>query len=179
METDEEIIDYFMENNKDWQLCRYFVQGGCMFGDNCHFYHPKSEKAIDFFKDSNPGFDAEGNSKKSYALDKDGKIEGDEECVICLEMVLANGRQFGILQNCSHAFCLDCIRDWRATYDKKIQKTHYRTCPICRENSFLVIPSYYMIYDMGLKEELLEEYRERITEIPCKHFNFGKGYCPF
>jgi E3 ubiquitin-protein ligase makorin len=88
----------------------------------------------------------------------DGKIEGDENCVICLEPVLASGRMFGILQNCSHAFCLDCIRNWRATYDKKVKKTHYRTCPICRTNSYLVIPSYHMIYDDEVKEQILEDY---------------------
>ena len=84
--------------------------------------------------------------------DKNGNIEGDHDCVICLEKVLANGRKFGILENCAHIFCLECIRDWRATYDKKIQKTHFRTCPICRENSYLVIPSTRMIFDGDLKE---------------------------
>ena len=53
-------------------------------------------------------------------------MENDAECVICLEKVLANGRKFGILENCSHTFCLNCIRDWRATYDKKIKKTNNR-----------------------------------------------------
>jgi len=86
------------------------------------------------------------------------EIEGDEDCVICLEKVLANKKRFGILENCSHAFWLDCIRNWRATYDKKIKKTHYRTCPICRENSYLVIPSTRMIYDGPIKDELIDEY---------------------
>jgi len=112
---------------------------------------------------------------------KNGKLEyeGDDECVICLEKVLAKGGRFGILENCSHAFCLDCIRDWRATYDKKVKKTHYRTCPICRINSYIVIPSSRMIYEGELKDELFEEYTEALAEIPCRHFNQGKGYCPF
>jgi hypothetical protein len=80
-------------------------------------------------------------------LDRNGKslIKDDEECVICLEPILANGKRFGILENCAHPFCLECIRDWRATYDKKVKKTHFRTCPICRSESYLVIPSAVMI----------------------------------
>jgi hypothetical protein len=116
-------------------------------------------------------------------MDKNGKsmIEGDEDCVVCLEPVLAKGKKFGLLENCLHAFCLDCIRDWRATYDKKgkVKKTHYRTCPICRSESYLVIPSTRMIYSSELKDTLIDEYCEALAEIPCKHFNKGNGYCPF
>ena len=72
--------------------------------------------------------------------------------MICLEKVLKNGKRFGILENCSHCFCLECIRDWRATYDKKVKKTHYRTCPICRENSYLVIPSNRLITEGEVKD---------------------------
>jgi len=113
--------------------------------------------------------------------DANGKLqyEGDDECVICLEKVLAKKKKFGILENCQHTFCLDCIRDWRATYDKKVKKTHYRTCPICRESSFLVIPSTRMIYDEDIKAELIDEYTEALANIPCRHFNVGRGYCPF
>jgi E3 ubiquitin-protein ligase makorin len=101
--------------------------------------HPESMK-------NNGQFKAPGLSNKN--LD----YEGDAECVICLEKVLKNGKRFGLLENCSHTFCLECIRDWRATYDKKVKKTHYRTCPICRENSYLVIPSNRMITDGDVKE---------------------------
>lgn len=107
------------------------------------------------------------------------EYEGDETCTICLEKILKNNKRFGILENCSHAFCLDCIRDWRATYDKKVSKSHYRTCPQCRVNSYLVIPSNRMIYEGPMKDELIEEYCDALLEIPCRHFNGGKGYCPF
>lgn len=42
----------------------------------------------------------------------------DVECAICLERVLGTrGRKFGLLESCDHAFCLACIRSWRATAD--------------------------------------------------------------
>ena len=118
-----------------------------------------------------------GGSKGSK--NKKEAIDGDYDCVICLEKVLGNNKKFGLLENCAHVFCLECIRDWRSTYDKKITKTHFRTCPICRENSYLVIPSTRMIFDGEMKEKLIEDYTDYIAEIPCTHFNKGKGYCPF
>ena len=36
-----------------------------------------------------------------------------------------------------------------------------------------------MIYAGALKDALLEEYCDALAEIPCTHFNKGKGYCPF
>lgn len=42
-------------------------------------------------------------------------------CGICMERVcekaLPEERLFGILPNCSHAFCLGCIRTWRRSRD--------------------------------------------------------------
>lgn len=154
---DDEIIDYFLENNQELVICEHFLRGTCRYGDDCNMMHPASMKP-----------------KK-----KEKKFEGDAECSICLEKVLANGKRFGLLENCNHPFCLDCIRDWRATYDKKVKKTHYRTCPICRENSYLVIPSNTLITDWDIKGDLIEEYTEALGDIPCRHFNQGKGYCPF
>lgn len=42
-----------------------------------------------------------------------------------------------------------------------------------------MIPSFYMIRSGPEKDDLIEEYKEAIGEIPCKHFNKGKGMCPF
>jgi len=42
------------------------------------------------------------------------------ECNICMELVMAkekvSERKFGLL-DCDHAFCLGCIRSWRANTD--------------------------------------------------------------
>ena len=93
--------------------------------------------------------------------------------------MLANGKQFGLLDKCNHIFCLKCIRSWRATYDKRTTKHHFRTCPICRERSDFVIPSYYFVKDGAEKDEIIEGYRGALGEIPCRLFNRGKGECPF
>ena len=92
--------------------------------------------------------------------------------------MLASGKQFGVIDQCDHVFCLKCIRSWRATYDKRTTKHHYRTCPICRKTSYLVIPSYYHCVG-GDKDALIDDYKATLKEIPCRLFNKGKGECPF
>lgn len=45
----------------------------------------------------------------------------DVTCGICMDKVYEKTEQrnqvFGILPNCSHSFCLPCIRTWRKTKD--------------------------------------------------------------
>jgi hypothetical protein len=36
-----------------------------------------------------------------------------------------------------------------------------------------------MITEGEVKDQLIEEYIEALGDLPCKHFNKGKGYCPF
>ena len=79
------------------KVCMFFQTNSCHNGANCSFAHEMSE---------------EGSAQTgSY------NSEDDAECQICLERVLASGRQFGVLDRCDHIFCLKCIRSWRATYD--------------------------------------------------------------
>lgn len=40
--NDDEIIDYFLDNNPDWVVCEFYKQGNCRYGDNCKYMHPKS-----------------------------------------------------------------------------------------------------------------------------------------
>lgn len=47
LEDDDEIIDYFLENNKDWVICEYYLHGNCKYGDSCNFMHPISMRPVD------------------------------------------------------------------------------------------------------------------------------------
>jgi E3 ubiquitin-protein ligase makorin len=142
--------------------------GNCRYGSDCKFIHPEGTIASAERQVLN-----ERREREKYIRDN------DEECNVCLMKVLANGKKFGVLDGCDHTFCLNCIRNWRATYDKRVSKLHFRTCPLCRQNSYLVIPSDYMVKSGPDKEELIAEYKGALTEIACKHFNKGKGDCPF
>lgn len=94
-------------------------------------------------------------------------------------MTLAKGRQFGLLDGCEHAFCLECIRNWRATYIRRMSKQAMRACPLCRQMSYVVLPSNVYLPSGDAKDQLFEEYQSVLSEIPCRHFNYGKGECPF
>jgi len=103
----------------------------------------------------------------------------DQSCGICLEMILERGQVFGLLDKCDHAYCLECIRNWRSTYIKKMTKEVRRACPLCRIESHLVIPSNFYVHSGPEKDEVVEEFKESMGSIPCRLFNYGKGECPF
>ncbi|RYG54592.1 hypothetical protein EON66_06935 [archaeon] len=102
----------------------------------------------------------------------------DVTCSICLERVMdESGRRFGLLTGCSHAFCLDCIRTWRARIDMPPETV--RACPICRKLSFFIVPCDRYVTDAGRKAVINEQYHSQQRAIPCRNFNYGKGECPF
>jgi len=131
----------------------FFLKGNCLKGDLCPYSHSQ---------------DPEQPEKPQ---------EEENTCSICYNPCGVNRRKFGLLSHCDHVFCLECIRTWR---DKKKESTssHSHTCPICRVKSHFVIPSYSFATGTQ-KKEIEEQYKSILKSIPCKHFNFGKGTCPF
>lgn len=101
------------------------------------------------------------------------------ECSVCLEVVVegAAGRRFGLLTGCAHAFCLDCIRAWRARID--LPAATVRSCPVCRKLSYYVIPSDCFVADEARKASLVGQYHGEQKKVPCRNFEYGKGKCPF
>ena len=102
-------------------------------------------------------------------------------CSICLEIVKDKAditeRQFGILENCAHPFCLGCIRKWRVSshMDKKV----VRACPICRVTSWFVTPSDTWVEEEAEKKKLIDTYKQHLKTKHCRNFARGKGSCRF
>ncbi|XP_072774957.1 uncharacterized protein [Taeniopygia guttata] len=100
-------------------------------------------------------------------------------CGICMDRVyekpLPEERLFGILPNCSHAYCVGCIRKWRRS--RSFQSTVIKACPECRITSNYYIPHKYWISDVGEKEKLIRAFKARTGKIRCKFFL--RGHCPF
>ncbi|KAM4885458.1 uncharacterized protein FYW23_012394 [Sylvia borin] len=100
-------------------------------------------------------------------------------CGICMDRVyekaLPKERLFGILPNCSHAYCVGCIRKWRRSRD--FQSAVIKACPECRITSNYYIPHKYWISDAGEKEKLIRTFKARAGKIRCKFFIHG--HCPF
>ena len=104
-----------------------------------------------------------------------------ETCGICLEAPADKGSQFGLLESCAHVFCLECIRSWRANggVSAGLDKDIVRACPVCRVNSYLIIPSRFVPTTDDDKCHLLDCYKAHLKTIHCRHFNLGKSHCPF
>lgn len=82
-------------------------------------------------------------------------------CGICLDVVLdkEKNRRFGILENCSHVFCIECIRTWRnSSFDEK----NKRGCPQCRVKSDYIIPSDYFYDENSDKDKLIAKYKNAL-----------------
>jgi E3 ubiquitin-protein ligase makorin len=101
------------------------------------------------------------------------------ECGICLERVLDRGQKFGLLA-CEHAFCLGCIRGWRAAVAGGADlESALRTCPVCRAATHFITPSAVWPATAEEKEAVCAGYRAKLASIDCRHFAAGEGACPF
>lgn len=166
------------------QLCRYHIDGICRYGDDCRYLHgtrcntcgknavhPENEEEAQRHIDS---CEKEQERKNRVALC------AEVECGICYESTVANGRKFGLLQNCDHAFCLSCIREWRGSESAgTFGREAVRVCPVCRTESFLVIPSDTYESDPDARAALLNSYKAKLATIACKYFDRGRHECPF
>lgn len=102
-------------------------------------------------------------------------------CGICMENIRDKSLRFGILNNCRHCFCLECIRSWRKNqgFETKVVRfgpfcpDHYsqsRSCPECRQHSDFVIPSTIWVEEDEEKNVLLELYKENTGQKQCKYY---------
>ncbi|TSW62369.1 60S ribosomal protein L10a [Bagarius yarrelli] len=114
------------------------------------------------------------NQSEAYIQSK------DVVCGICMDKVYeksaARERRFGILPNCSHAFCLGCIMTWRKTKD--FQEEVIKACPQCRVKSPFYIPSKYWVSDDEPKKALIASFKEKSSKMKC-NFYMCHGCCPF
>lgn len=95
----------------------------------------------------------------------------EKTCGICFDIVWekdAREQRFGILPNCNHCFCLECIRTWRQAkqFDNKI----IRACPECRVCSDFVCPSSFWVDNVEEKQKLITKYKTALSEKDCKYF---------
>lgn len=168
-------------------LCPY--KSPCPYGDYCAYtMHLELCKMCDMYV-LHP-CDIEQRRKHNQACllqhEKDMELSfaiarsRDKTCGICMDIIMEKqGREkrFGILPNCTHIFCLECIRKWRQAkqFDHKIT----RSCPECRIASDFVCPSAFWVETKEEKEKLLTDYRAALNVKDCKYFKKGSGKCPF
>lgn len=173
----------------DLPICAFAAAGKCPRGDTCrqlhgdlcatcgkHCLHPyRPAEREEHIKQ------CQHNQKRLEALRNSQEIE----CSVCLDRVLskptAAERKFGLMSECDHPFCISCIRNWRGNNPVPGMDVNsvLRACPICRKLSHFVIPSVIWYSNQEEKQEIIDNYKKKLSSIDCKYFDFGKGTCPF
>ncbi|NWY67440.1 MKRN2 ligase, partial [Erithacus rubecula] len=171
------------------QLCPYAAAGACHFGERCLYLHGQLceicglQVLHPFDQEQRKAHEMmcmatfEHDMERAFAI----QASQDKVCSICMEVVYekpsASERRFGILSNCTHTYCLSCIRQWRCA--KQFENPIIKSCPECRVISEFVIPSVYWVEEQEKKNELIEAFKQGVGKKPCKYFEQGKGTCPF
>ncbi|KAL4151534.1 hypothetical protein PRNP1_008476 [Phytophthora ramorum] len=144
------------------KICTFFLQGLCRYGDTCFYAHSLPERVE--------------SEEEMLAMGEEIRLSQDLECGICYENIIGKGERFGLLSGCSHSFCLTCLRNWRGADQPK---QTVRQCPVCRVETKFIIPSSRMVTKPERKKFLIDVYRKNLSAIPCRHFDEGRGTCPF
>jgi len=187
----------------------YGAPGGCRFGDSCLYRHDEvppdggvvASAASRSAKAEQPlatapatpfaaraaaaapaaagaagAAGAIGNTGAAGTAEAAADPDEDTECGICFSEVVGG---FGLLDGCGHAFCLGCIRGWREKGLAASDAQTVRKCPVCRVPCYLVVPSPRLPASAAEKAAVVGAYTARLRAIPCRHFNQGRGTCPF
>lgn len=118
------------------QLCPYAAVGECRYGENCVYLHGDAcdmcglqvLHPVDTAQRSQHIKSCIEAHEKDMELSFAVQRSKDMVCGICMEVVYEKAnpseRRFGILSNCSHTYCLKCIRKWRSAkqFESKIIK---------------------------------------------------------
>lgn len=118
--------------------------------------------------------------ERAFLLQESSK----KTCGICLECIVDKNLRFGILNNCRHCFCLNCIREWRTRdlQDQNMDTKQVRSCPECRQHSDYVIPSLFWVEQGKEKETLIAMYKDNMKAKVCKYYSStdkNRGECKF
>lgn len=156
--------------------CPFFAQGYCKYGEFCRYSHEAAavtaEPATTLA--GGPNDDSVQQDHQQQFLDEE---RNEDHCAICLEHPADRFRRFGILPACEHVFCLPCIRTWRKS-NNDMNSSNGRRCPICRYESFFVMPSFNFVRNGPQKDLLKYCYHKSMQNTPCKLF-LETGQCKF
>ncbi|XP_034529283.1 probable E3 ubiquitin-protein ligase makorin-1 [Notolabrus celidotus] len=187
----EELDGEAAQENKELRktLCPYAAVGECRYGINCAYLHGDvcDMCGLQVLHPTDNAQRSDHTKACIEAHEKDMEISfaiqrsKDMMCGVCMEVVFEKAnmseRRFGILSNCSHCYCLKCIRKWRSA--KQFESKIIKSCPECRITSNFVIPSEYWVEDKDDKQKLIQKYKDGMGTKPCRYFDEGRGTCPF
>lgn len=154
----------------------YFKHKKCKFGNMCKFPHISNENDAKLYICKNGDKCVYPNCifKHETIIEREDRRDAEEpedcetKCVICYTDVLQTKKRFGLLSNCDHIFCLNCIKKCRSESTISIQNR--LQCPYCRIKSRYVLPSNFYLTGYK-KQEALNNFIEKRKTIKCIHGN--------
>ncbi|KAJ3254879.1 hypothetical protein HK103_006775 [Boothiomyces macroporosus] len=151
-------------------LCPFQFKGECKYGSACKYVHGlQCPNCLKYCLDPRDDDQEHANHIKSCTTEKESN-----ECTVCFETVQEKkDPRFGLL-TCQHCVCLECIRTWREN-----STSTAKMCPICRSTTYFVTPSTKWPNTEQEKHDMIEKYKEKLSQIDCRHYNKGNGTCPF
>ncbi|XP_054465044.1 makorin, ring finger protein, 4 [Anoplopoma fimbria] len=120
-------------------------------------------------------FSTQGNIEEMEAFLQSKQVT----CGICMDKVYEKtdprNHIFGILPNCNHSFCLQCIMTWRKTKD--LGPDVVKSCPQCRVRSAFYVPNKHWVEGQA-KENLIAAFKEKFSKKRCSYYTRYRC-CPF
>jgi len=74
---------------------------------------------------------------------------------------------------------VECFKNWKIEVNKKENKELQRACPICLNETLMLIPSDVVISDKEKKLKIIGDNKKKMALISCKYLKKGKKVCPF
>lgn len=169
------------QNEFNDELCAFSIMGKCRYGEFCRSVHGlQCPRCLLYVLHPTDMGRNEEHLDECFSKPESAPIAQLHQimCGLCHVPVLQGiDPRFGLL-NCNHAFCLNCVRNWRSTHFDA-NNEYPRSCPECDEVTYFIVPSSTWIDDHVEKFKVIEQYKKRMSVIPCKYFDYGRGDCPF
>lgn len=106
---------------------------------------------------------------------KDGADSGKTVCELCHSDVESQKRLFGVLDNCDHVFCYECIVSWKRS---KYSNAESESCPVCKVRSSFITPSKHWFENKDDKHRIIKKHRNHLKTLPCRYY-LRHGFCRY
>lgn len=166
--------------------CRYYKQGFCYRGTSCKFPHPlRQDEQQEPSTRECPRLRRHQQHHRNHCIHlhprasaaipirrptfikpriNDSSKDSDQElCGICYEIP----QLYGLLTECEHVFCMNCMLEWRKSFDTLDQIEQKRKCPICRTYSRFVIASDTFYQKSNDKARIIKEWMQIMKRETC------------
>jgi hypothetical protein len=100
---------------------------------------------------------------------------GRHICAICNCDVEGAKRLYGVLDNCDHIFCYECIVSWKRS---KYSNAESESCPVCKVRSAFITPSKHWFDNKDDKHRIVKKHKNHLKTLPCRYY-LRHGFCRY